>query len=115
MSARGDAGEARERAAGILDPLARWSARHVETLGAELKRLRVARDGASAEELPRIQAELTQTNAEYDRLLLVWVRQCEARQELGSDTRFTKRAGTAVVTCTPRSGYPSVSVSVPWT
>jgi len=75
VSARGDAGEARERAAGILDQLARWSARHVETL----------------------------------------VRQCEARQELGSDTRFTKRAGTAVVTCTPRSGYPSVSVSVPWT
>ena len=85
--AGGDVGDAREEAAGFLDQLARWNAQHVETLHAELERLRAARDGASAEELPSIEEELTQTNAEYDRLLLVWVRQCGAREELGLDAR----------------------------
>ena len=96
--AGGDVGEAREEAAGFLDQLARWNARHVETLHAELKRLRAARDGASAEELPRIEEELTQTNAEYDRLLLVWVRQCEAREELGLDARAECARGDELLT-----------------
>ena len=50
--AGGDVGEARDKAAGFLDQLARWNAQHVETLHAELKRLRAARDGASAEKQP---------------------------------------------------------------
>ena len=96
--AGGDVSDARDAAAGFLDQLARWNAQHVETLHAELKRLRAARDRASAEKQPPIEEELSQTNAEYDRLLLVGTRQCEACEELGLGARAECARGDELLT-----------------
>ena len=76
---------AREKAAAVLDQLARWNEQHEKDLAAELKRLRMARDSASDEDQAGIEKALSETNDRYDRLLAEWTSQCAARERIGLD------------------------------